>query len=547
MNLLLNKQLAFRTDVLVIGGGVAGLRAAVEAKLNGADVCLVSKSPVGFGNNSAISGGGINIVGVNNSDTPEKYVEDTIYGGGKINNPNLVRIIGMNTKREYDFLRRIGVEFCERGGKPEVFLTPGFSYPRFTFVKNFFGVGLVKPLRDYAVKLGVRFVEKVMVTRLIKSGNRILGAFGVGRNGECYFFNAKTVILSAGGAGQIYLQTNNPAGMTGDGYALAYNLDIPLIDMEFVQFYPTCMFEPDLPNLILLYETFVIRDNAVLRNSAGEDILKKYGLKMKSQMTRDNVARAVMQEIKSKRGIDGKVILDLTGLPKEKFEQYKKHGPYIRGVLLPKKKEIHVSPVAHYFMGGIRINEKCETGLFGLYAAGEVAGGVHGANRISGNALTECLVFGSIAGKQAAEKAENINLESVPEDDVSQEIKRLKNLGSSTKEENLSKLILNLRQTMWNNVGIIRDKESLEDAINTIQTLKKKALNAKVNNLNDLITLLEFLNMLTVSEIISKTALLRTETRGSHYRKDYPKENEKRFRNIVVSKDIIKEEQVIRI
>ena len=517
------------TDVLVIGGGGAGLRATIEAKKYGLDVLLVSKSPVGRGNNTAISGGGWAAAGIGNepADSLEVHFKDTIKSGQFINNQKLVRVMTQGAAQQVSDLTEFGVKFRKKERGSLRGPGQGHTYRR-SVSGDRIGTYLTEPMRDYATSMGIQFKESVLITRLLKTGDTVVGAFGIGKEGQVFIFNAKSTILATGGAGEVYLRTDNVAGSTGDGYALACECGASLRDMEFVQFFPTAVGKHGkkvwgFPNFL--------REGTVLRNSLGEDILKKHGTDDLASMTRDKVSRAVMTEITEGRGVGESVVVDYTQVPAEKFEKLHR-DMWGSGY----SEETQVAPTTHFFMGGVKINENCETGIDGLYAAGEICGGVQGANRLGGNALTEVFVFGAIAGEKAAARASQIEAISADEDEVSAEVGRLRELASRQGAEVLSKLRQLLKETMWYQAGIIRNKEGLEEAIKGIVSIRDKLNRVSVVSYSQLIKAIELSNMLTVSEAICRAALKRTESRGAHYRTDYPEgDNEQWLKNIEIS------------
>lgn len=507
------------TDVLVIGGGAAGLRAAIEARKYDLNVVVISESPVGFRNNTAVSGATIAATGIwkELGDSPEVHLKDTITAGRFINDRRLVETMTSGaTQQVYDLIK-FGVNFRQRHGELLVWQIPGHTYPRSISAEKFRGVNITRPMRQYATSIGIQFIEGILVTKLLPAEDTVVGALGIDDKGQVFVLNAKSTILATGGGGKLYLRTNNAIGLTGDGYALAYEVGAALRDMEFVQFYPTTLGKHG--SKLCIYETLMPR-GATIRNSLGEDILKRHGIGDFASVTRDILTRTIMTEIIDGRGIEGSVVFDLTTIPQEEVkESY--HGGYL-GKLL-------VAPAAHFFMGGIRINESSETGINGLYAAGEVCGGVHGANRLGSNAITETLVFGTIAGDRAAARASKMKQIPAPQSEVTAEVERLTQLTSVSGRENLEQLRQSLKQTMWNKVGIIRNSKSLEDAQREILTLREQLKAVSLTDHRQLSQAIKLANMLTVSEMVCRAALTRTESRGAHYRTDYPKEDEEQW------------------
>ena len=518
------------TDVLVIGAGGAGLRAAIEAKKYDLNVLLVSKSPVGYRNNTAVSGGALAAAGIGkeSNDSPEVHFKDTIKAGRLINDRNLVRVMTQGAAQQVNDLIKFGVKFQKTDGDLWVGQIPGHMYPRHV-VSERRGISLTKPMREYAARIGIQFKEGILITRLLKAGNTVVGALGIDNEGQVCLFNAKSTILTTGGAGEVYLRTSNTVGSTGDGYALAYECGVSLRDMEFVQFYPTGLLEK--PRKGWPYEGF-IGAGATIRNRLGEDVLERHGMKDFALLTRDVFARAIMTEIIEGRGIKGGVVVDVTTAPKEEVAKRIPKSSQARRF----PEQIRIAPTTHFFSGGVKINENCETEIDGLYAAGEVCNGVHGANRLGGNAIAEIFVFGAIAGEKAAARALGTEGMSANQSEVLAEVERLGNLASQQGRENLSKLHQSLKKTMWYKAGIIRDKQGLEEAIKEIRSIRDRLNRVSVASYSQLIKVIELSNMLTVSEMICRGALKRVESRGAHYRTDYPEENNEQWlKNIEIS------------
>jgi fumarate reductase (CoM/CoB) subunit A len=520
-------------DILVIGGGGSGLRAAIEAKERGADVTIVSKSRVGFGNNTFISKGTFAVAtGLgDSSDNPDVHTEDSIIGGRFINDQRLVKVVTQESGDQIAFLEKCGVKFFKRQGKISLMHTPGHSFSRHVRGEHQTGRDFTLPLREYAHRIGVRFAERIFITKVFISKNRIAAATGITYDGSFLTFFTTCVILATGGFAQVYLHNNNAAGMTGDGHALAYALGIPLKDMEFIQFYPTAL--GPLGSRLFLYEAFILQAGAVLRNDRGDDIIAKYSLNDPMVMTRDRLTRAIMHEILESRDVDGGALIDLSSVPDEKLNRLLHLLPSVK---LSKKSKFVVSPTAHFCMGGIIIDESAETSVPGLFAAGEVCAGIHGANRLGGNALTEVFTIGGIAGRMAAIKAGEIGRPDFPTTQVAEEKTRLESL-LTLGNRDARWLRKDLKQLMWDKAGIIREKSGLQEAVRSIKELTADLPRVQIRDGRGLIKYLELCNMLLLSEMVCRAALLRTESRGAHYRTDYPDENNKNWlKNILIHK-----------
>lgn len=533
MKTALRRFTTLSCDILVIGGGGAGLRAAIEAKETGADVIIVSKSRVGFGNNTFISKGTFAAAtGLGNlSDNPDVHTKDSIRGGRFINDQRLVKLVAQEAGDQIAFLEKCGVKFFKRHGKIRLMHTPGHSFSRHVRGEHHTGRDFTIPLREYARSIGVRFAERIFITKVFTSTNRVAAATGITYDGHFLDFATTCVILATGGFAQIYLHNNNAAGMTGDGHALAYVLGIPLKDMEFIQFYPTAL--GILGSRLFLYEAFIFQAGAVLRNANGEDILAKYGLNDPMAMTRDRLTRAIMHEIAEGRDVDGGVLVDFNKISDENLNSWRYMLPSANQ---SRENKLVVFPTAHFCMGGISIDEHAETSVPGLFAAGEVCAGIHGANRLGGNALTEVFTIGGIAGRMAAIKAREIGRTAFPKMQMVEEKKRLESLFTMGKRD-ARELRNDLKQLMWDNAGIIRDESGLQDAVRRIEELTADLPSVQIRDGRGLIKYLELCNMLLVSNMVCKAALLRNESRGAHYRTDFPDENNTNWlKNIFIHK-----------
>lgn len=518
-----------RCDVLVIGGGGAGLRASTAAREAGADTLLVSKARVGYGNNTFISKATIAATGFGRSDDgPHVHEKDTYEGGRFLNDAELVRVVARQIPEEIRFLQACGVVFEKIAERLRVIHTPGHTHPRHVTVPSRVGGDLILPLRAHAVKAGVRFGERVFVSKLLKSDNGLRGACGFDEAGNFRVYETGCVVLATGGAAQVYLHNSGAPGLTGDGHVLAFNAGVALRDMEFVQFYPTALGK--LGGRVLLYEGLVFQGGAILRNAQGEDILGKYGLKDPKAATRDRVSRVITQEIVEGRGVGGGAVMDLGELAGDMPASLRLLLP---ANWTPSQKELSVSPTAHFCMGGVMAGPDAATSLPGLFVAGEVSGGVHGANRLGGNALAEVFVMGAVAGKGAAARAKATEVALLSEPEIHAEKARLEGLGVAEGVE-AHECIETLKQVMWQHGSIIRSGEGLEKALSVIDGLGSEEAGIAVKDPRGLRASLEFRNMRRVSEMVCRAALMRTESRGAHFRTDHPMEEDRSWRRSIV-------------
>jgi succinate dehydrogenase/fumarate reductase flavoprotein subunit len=520
-------------DVLVIGGGGAALRAAIASRETGADVLVVSKTRVGFGNNTFLSKASCAVAGLGDpEDSHRVHVRDTLLGGRFLNDERMVERVARGAGRLIPFMEKCGVRFATKDGRMVFEHNPGHTYRRHVRGENRTGSDLMLPVKEYARRIGVRFLHRVFVTGLIPRADRVAAATGISQDGAFYSIGFRCAVLATGGYARIYLHSNNAPGIQGDGQAIAFELGVPLKDMEFVQFYPTALGKGGAR--LLLYEVLIFRDGARLKNAAGEDILTKHGLDDPARLTRDHLSRAVMEEVEKGLGVEGGVIMDIGRIPEERAATLSSLLP---AGWSPAIKEFVVSPTAHFCMGGVVADSEAETAMAGLFAAGEVCAGVHGANRLAGNALLEIFVMGEVAGTNAGLKAKETALPPVPESEVREERVRLESLFSETGED-AKAFCRSLQSIMWEKGGIIRSADGLNGALARIEELETVSKKCRAENPLQLMRRLDLHNMLQVSKMVCKAALYREESRGAHYRSDCPKERNPEWqKNILIRKE----------
>lgn len=514
------------SDVLVIGSGGAGLRAAIEAEAQGASVAVASKAPAGLNNSTAVSGGGFRapMGGL----TIDEYIRDTLEVGKGLNDRSLVEVMAREGEERLLELRRFGVRVRVREGGVYVEGRDGAQ-----------GAGLTIPLLDYARSRGVRFLENVIVTRLLIDDDRIVGAVGYEARGDRpIIFSSGAVVLATGGAGALYKRTDCPIRTTGDGYSLAFDAGALLRDMEFVQFYPIALAEEGAPPYLI--GGYLTEEGRII-NSLGEDIPMKHGVKARplALKSRDLLSRAVMIEILEGRGVEGAVLLDA----REAIRRLGEEGWFSTGsyrffveALRADERPLRVAPVSHFCMGGVIIDEEGSTGVKGLYAAGEAVGGVHGANRHGGNALTEAIVFGARAGAAAA-----FHSRSVPRIAVKHlaypEVERYKAIRGGVGEGREPVAVMRrLRDVMWERAGIVRVERGLREALAEVEGLRGMENGLRARSGRGMIEALEASMALRAAEMIIRSALERRESRGAHYRVDYPEEDANWLRMVVLSR-----------
>jgi succinate dehydrogenase/fumarate reductase flavoprotein subunit len=512
------------TDVLVLGSGGAGLRAAIEVNSRKLSVIVVSKAPAGMNNCTVVAGGGFRAAFEGMS--PEEHMKDTIEVGKGINDKRLVEVFTKEGPERILEMRDYGVEVRLHKTGAAVGSIP-----------NLMGLGMTKPMVEYAKSKGVEFIDNVVITRLLNRGGRVVGAVGYDvKEEKPLTFASKAVILASGGAGALYKRTDCPVRTTGDGYSLGLHAGATLRDMEFVQFFPLALAEPGQPPYLLGGR---LTEEGKIMNSLGEDIPQKYGLKARPLVlkSRDLLSRALMTEITQGGGVDGTVLIDARDVFKKRSDKQIAEGG-VQKLLVEKlratEKPFRVAPVCHFCMGGLVINEHGDTGVPRLYAAGEVVGGVHGANRHGGNALTDILVFGQRAGAAASDHVVKTRKEKVT-DLADSEIKRYESIMSREQGYSPHDVMTRLKEAMWAKAGIIRDSASLSEAFETVFDLKLMADRIAASKGRDMLVALEVPMALETAEIIIRAAMERKESRGAHYRTDYPSESPNWLRPIFVN------------
>ena len=535
------------TDVLIIGSGGAGSRAAIEVDNAGLKATIVSKGLSFRSGCTGMAEGGYNAVfkTVDKDDSIEAHINDTLKGGSFLNDKKLVEILVNESPQRLIDLENYGALF-DRKENGEIDQRPfgGQSFRRTCYQGDRTGAELLNALKEEIIRRDIECIEEVMITSLVTDDDQVIGATGLNlKDSSLIYFKAKSVILASGGAGQLYPVTSNTFQKNGDGYAIAYKAGAQLVDMEQIQFHPTGMIAPESKKGVLVTEA-VRAEGGKLMNKDGERFMSKYAPEKMELATRDVVARSIYQEIIEGRGTEnGGVYLDISHLDDdyidEKLEtmvlQFEnvgvdiKHGP------------IEVAPTAHHFMGGLKIKEDASTSLKNLFGAGEVCGGVHGANRLGGNALADTQVFGKIAGVSASQASKDCELKTNDEQ-VEKEAERIESLikkGSIKPKEFKN----NIKNLMWEKVAIVRDEKTLNEALAELQQMQKDLDKMDVKDTSqynsDLVTALEVINMVEICILTVKSAILRRESRGAHFRSDFPESKDEWKKSIVFSKNKI--------
>lgn len=520
-------------DVLIIGAGGAGLRAALGALAQGAKVGVVCKSLLGKAHTVMAEGGiAAAMANVDSADDWRTHFRDTMRGGKLLNNWRMAQIHAQEAPERVRELEQWGALFDRtQDGQILQRAFGGHTFRRLCHVGDRTGLEMIRTLQDRGVQLGIDVYMECTISRLLKDGDRVAGAFGYWREqGRFVVFRAKSIVMATGGIGKAWKITSNSWEYTGDGMALAYEAGAELMDMEFVQFHPTGMVWPPGVQGILVTEA-VRGEGGVLRNKLGERFMEKYDPKKMELSTRDVVARAIYTEVREGRGTEhGGAYLDISQKPadyvKKKLPSMYHQFKELADVDITKG-PMEVGPTCHYMMGGIRVDaETAKSSVAGLFAAGEAAAGLHGSNRLGGNSLSDLLVFGRRAGLAAAEHAKQISSTDIDSSQIEEAAREMLVPFERKDGESPYTVHRDLQETMQNLVGIFRNKEDLLRALEEIEKLKERAEGLSVEGsrlFNPGWHLAQDLKaMLTVSEAVTRSALAREESRGAHSRIDHP-------------------------
>jgi succinate dehydrogenase / fumarate reductase flavoprotein subunit len=534
-------------DVLIIGAGGAGLRASIAALNEGASVAVVCKSLLGKAHTVMAEGGIAASMGnVDKADDWRTHFRDTMRGGKFLNNWRMAHIHAQESPDGVRELEQWGALF-DRTESGEILQRAfgGHTFKRLCHVGDRTGLEMLRTLQDRGVHLGIDVYMECTITRLLKDGDRVVGAFGYWReSGRFIVFKAKSVVIACGGIGKAWRITSNSWEYTGDGMALAYEAGAELLDMEFVQFHPTGMVWPPGVQGILVTEA-VRGEGGVLRNRDGERFMERYDPAKMELSTRDVVARAIYTEVKEGRGTEhGGAFLDISHKPadyvKRKLPSMYHQFRELADVDITRE-PMEVGPTCHYMMGGIRVDaETAQATIPGLFAAGEAAAGLHGSNRLGGNSLSDLLVFGRRAGLSAARYANSAGPSVIDEGHVEAVAKETLAPFLHLDGKSPYEIHSDLQDVMQNHVGIFRNEDDLNKGISEIRRLKDEMARVRVEGsrlFNPGWHLAQDLrSMLTVSEAVAISALERKESRGAHSRIDFPKYDEAwgKQNNIVV-------------
>jgi succinate dehydrogenase flavoprotein subunit len=537
-------------DVLVIGAGGAGLRAAIAAAEHGARTGLVCRSLLGKAHTVMAEGGVAASLGnVDPDDNWRAHFQDTMFGAKYLNNWRMAELHAKEAPDRVRELEQWGAVFDrtpDRRMSQRAF--GGHTYKRLVHIGDRTGLELIRTLQDKAVHSGIDVFMECTVTRLLKDVDRVRGGFGYRRaTGEFVAFAAPAIVLATGGGGRCWRITSNSWECMGDGQALAYETGAELVDMEFVQFHPTGMVWP--PGVIGLLVTEAVRgEGGILRNALGERFMERYDPKRLELSTRDVVARAIYTEVKEGRGSPhGGVFLDVSHLPaatvRTKLPSMYDQFMELAGVDITRG-PMEVGPTCHYFMGGVRIDgETGRSAVPGLFATGECSGGMNGANRLGGNSLSDLLVFGKRAGDGAAEAAVDGPAPRLDEDQLADAAHEMRHFLENPGGQDPYQLHSDLRVTMQDDVGIFRDEAGLHAALERLDQYDERAAKVRAPSSNAVYNpgwhlCRDLRNMLIVSRAVARAALMRHESRGAHSRLDFPAYDDYwGEHNVVIRKD----------
>jgi succinate dehydrogenase flavoprotein subunit len=516
-------------DILIVGAGLAGMRAAVAAA-PGLDVAILSKvHPVR--SHSVAAQGGINAA-LSPKDSWESHAFDTAKGSGYLGDQDAIEVMCQEGPADILELERLGAIFS-RNEQGQIAQRPfgGAGYPRTCYAADRTGHALLHAMYEQLLKKGVFVYEEWYVLSLMVEDKVCKGVIAMDvPRGELHAIGAKAVIFATGGYGRVYSSSTNAVINTGDGMSMAYRAGAPLMDMEFVQFHPTTLRETG----ILITEG-ARGEGGYLLNTLGERFMSRYDPQRMELATRDFVSRCEQQEIEEGKGVDGCVLLDLRHLGRKKIME---RLPQIRELAIsfvgvdPIESPIPVRPGAHYSMGGIRTNAWSETELAGFYAAGECACvSVHGANRLGGNSLLETIVFGRRAGLRASEYAGTVKSTAFSAGLLQAEQKKIERLLRRREGERIGPLREELGAAMTEHLGIFRSRDRMEKALQRIREVRQRYETIYLDDRgrifnSELTHALELGSLIDLAETIVVGAIGREESRGSHYRKDFPNRND---------------------
>jgi fumarate reductase (CoM/CoB) subunit A len=539
-----------KTDVLVVGAGAAGCRAALEAAEYGASVTLVAKGAIGRSGTTNLAEVvyAAAVAHTDRRDCPQYHFEDTVTEGHWIGDQRLIKLLADGAPKTVYDLERFGTPWYRMEDEKHYYQlpTPGHRYDRGIHYNESTGIKVQTALVDELKRHpGVRMMDDIFVTGVFVDDGEIVGASAIDlHEGKMIIFQTGAIIIATGGAGMMYLVTDMEGGSTGDGITLAYHAGAQLIAPEMHQFFPTAFVWPETLRGVIVTSSNLWVFGLKLFNAAGERFMERHFPVEKENVPRDVLSRYIFLEILEGRGTEnGGVWLDASDIDGWDYLRRERARSYIWPTKLGVDTErFEIAPTYHFTMGGIRIDTHAQTTVRGLYAAGEVVGGIHGANRIGGNALPECLVFGAIAGRHAALTRSPDRL--VRQSQIEDELTRLRDRLLPAEQAELRPVdaLKKLKRIMYFHMGIVRDERGMKEGLEKLEKLECEDLPrvgvgpSSVFNW-EWIWKIELEHMLEQAKIYTEAARMRTETRGAHYRSDYPAtDNQNWLKNIIVHK-----------
>jgi len=499
-----------RNKIIIVGAGLAGMVAAYTAHHEGAEVVLVDRGPIGIGTNSSLANGVF--AGPTRQLSSDAYIHETCETGRHINNQAVVSLIAKGAPDAFQFLRSLGLNLRETTNHHIIESTLPGIIPGVVLMKK-----LVEALKDFD---RIHVIKGLYITEIIVRENHVCGVKGINLKGEEVSIQSPVVVLATGGAGAIYLRNDNQKKIMGQGYYLAAKAGLKLWDMEFVQFYPLVLDEPHLTQL-LVYPPYP--KEAKLINAAGEDIIAKYNLgdiNTAVRKKRDEISAWLFEE-----SLTGAIKMDLRNVPDHLW------GTHPLSLLNRinfdfRSKPVAVSPAAHFFMGGVHMNGNGQTDINGLFACGEIVWGLHGANRMGGNALTECVVTGRIAGRQAAHYCRDfqkfpLHHDELPKISVSQQ---------QRPKDGLKGILRSIREIAWNHAGVVRSEKGMQEGFAKVDEIKQQLRGFIPGGPAEKIFKEDVLSALFTLEAVLTAGIGRKESRGSFIRNDFPHEDSVNWR-----------------
>lgn len=525
------KEKTLTTDILIIGAGGAGLRSAIESKKHDADVLVVSKGRFPSGCNT-YRAGGVMLAPFDKNDSAELFFEDTLTAGKHLNFPSLVRILIQEGKQKAMDLETYGLNYTREHGEIKLLPTVDCTIPRAVPGGKPYSGEWFKALVDETRRLDIPVLDGVTVVELIRDEKGISGIMGLEMKTDTLIsIMAKSIVLCTGGAGNLFRFTSNDSSITGDGHVMAYKAGAVLSHLEFIQMRQCIIYPESLFGVLPPFDGFVYAGGVFL-NSLYQRYMTRYYPEKMEQVTRAEISKCAQLEIMAGRHSRHKGVYgDLSGVPPDQLNRVQKFIDACKDAEFdPFSQYYEWAPASHHYMGGVVINEACETNIPGLFAAGEVVGGIQGANRMGGNALTETQVFGAISGKSAASYMKNISHRPFSPQIKNSIVEKILKIQNQTKGIDHKEIRTKVTDILSQYVGVIRNEEELSRALQELAEIKTNDLpNMCLMDEKSFFKISEFLeveNLLILGELMTTAAQIRTESRGAHQRLDCPETQE---------------------